>query len=167
MKFLTDSHGRHWQSRLGLPVVYRSGAKARDLMGDLEHMRADVLFIHVGTNNITTKTGLPNQKPKEITAEIEMLCARAKCICPHVIFSSILPRTSPNWYNDRARYINRKLKVSLVQMGVFFLDHTRAFLSGKYSVHSSLLSIHDGLHLSYDGKSVMVSSFNWVLAELF
>ena len=175
---LTDSHGRYVQdgliTRHQTRVTFIPGGTTDSIQRIINngHFKQGTNFIlHVGTNNLTNKDGTEREDASTVIDKIVRLCVTAKAASTtsQVIFSSILPRVGDTCktYNDRARYINRKARVILAGHQIGFLDHTRAFLRGKYNVEEHLFSKHDGLHLNLMGKNIFISSLAWVVNNFY
>ena len=126
----------------------------------------------MGTNNLTNRDGTEREDASTVIDKIVRLCVteKAASTTSQVIFSSILPRVGNTCktYNDRVRYINRKARVILEGHQIGFLDHTHAFLRGKYNLEEHLFSKYDGLHLNLMGKDILfISSLAWVINNFY
>ena len=135
------------QSSFQLYLHANRGARVVDVTQDIYRHRTvgfgvpHVLFIHVGTNNLSTCRSL-----QEVMGEFDQLIEMAKAHFPNstIVMSSILPRLDSRHLDDRRISVNTELAVLCNTRGIHYCNNGD-------SIKRSMLAV-DCLHLSHRGN---------------
>jgi len=162
-----DSHGRYIQNFLEryfcyCKVIFKSGAHidfATHNVRTLTPREYSYVLLHIGTNNFFTRSKREKNSCRKILDDLESLITETHS--PYfkstILFSAILPKCDFDLYNDRVRYVNRKLKERTSHLERFiFVPHEKCFITKTTSRYKSFKQYyHDDTHLNMDGLQIM------------
>lgn len=136
-------------------IEYISRLPARFISG------ITAMVIHFGTNDVAAKNGtLCNAR--NVLKNIFSLCQYAQqCFkCP-IYTTSLLPQVANMAFNDKMRYVNKRLPNMLQPCSVMLLDLTSIFFKSHRVLDNYFAG--DGIHLNWKGKEVMAAIFHWAI----
>lgn len=179
---ITDSHGRGLESKFNelwngnFEISVRPGLKIEEVGQYISRLSpksrsAEIVILHAGTCNLTFRNGSLQDNPRCLLHKYTELLPKLCHSFPSdtlIVLSSVLPRDTTQggnkMVNDRTRYINRALQNLVPSYGMYFVDHTRLFLKGKYNTVAG--SFSDGIHLTGNGKDLLclniIDSLNYL-----
>jgi lysophospholipase L1-like esterase len=175
---LSDSHGRgmcHAMESLDIGIqvmTVRKGRKIpsirglyRDKLRSIRRFRPDVVFIHVGHNDLVPHLQF-NPRPLFITSimhQVRELVQEVSVTLPgvYIVVSSILPRvigdgltaSAVGRYNRLAKRFGEMVRSASRGPGAFFLCTVNRSMWGRIARYEPLTGYHkdDGLHLNAPG----------------
>lgn len=168
---MADSNGRYLDSHLRAtlpPSVevlchFLPGGTSRDCLDYIKKfnktftLTINAVIMHFGSNDVGRMCNA-----QEVLRNIESLgqCARICFHCP-IFMTSVLPQVGNRPFNDKVRYINKRLPHILQSCLIILLDVTFIFLKSHRVL--SIYFSHDGIHLNWEGKMLLAAIFHWVL----
>jgi lysophospholipase L1-like esterase len=146
----------------------------RDKLRSIRRFRPDVVYIHVGHNDLVPHT-LLNPRPLFITSilhQVRELVQEVSVTLPgvYIVVSSILPRVSGDGfssaavgrYNRLAKRFGEMVRSASRGPGAFFLSTVNRTMWGRIARYEPLTGYHkdDGLHLNAAGRRRL--AFGWL-----